>query len=229
MKKAAAKKAPAKRVVQVEDLLASVESAKAPAAPAKPKSIEITIDTGREKQGKQNRLRLIFLAIFAIILAVVAIATTKQNKVTAPTPTPSPSASASQSAKPAAIHKASTKKQATNTKKTAAKKSVATPKPSASTAKKVAKTLHSSVSARMTADGATVLWTAPATSGISGYKIEVAVDGSNYRLLSTVSSDTTSIDLTKSSDAGVTMVRISAMLANGSVVSLGEFGLPGKY
>ena len=81
----------------------------------------------------------------------------------------------------------------------------------------------------MTADGATVLWTAPATSGISGYKIEVAVDGSNYRLLSTVSSDTTSIDLTKSSDAGVTMVRISAMLANGSVVSLGEFGLPGKY
>ena len=81
----------------------------------------------------------------------------------------------------------------------------------------------------MTADGATVRWTAPAASGITGYKVEVAVDGGTYTLLSTVSSDTTSIDLTRSSDTGLTMVRISAMFANGTTSSLGEFGLPGKY
>jgi hypothetical protein len=107
----------------------------------------------------------------------------------------------------------------------------ATPTPSASTTPIIA--AHEApqgVVAHYTTRGATIFWKAPtAVDGLVGYNIEISLSNGPWKLISTLPSTQTSLDVIKSNANGWTSFRVSSVYSDSQITSAKTFGLPGTY
>ena len=84
--------------------------------------------------------------------------------------------------------------------------------------------------AQYTASGATIFWKAPADgAAVANYNVEIRSNGGSWRLISTVTADQYSIDISKGETTGWASFRISSVLEDGTVVGGKVFGLPGQW
>lgn len=84
--------------------------------------------------------------------------------------------------------------------------------------------------AQYTASGATIFWKAPADgAAVANYNVEISSNGGSWRLISTVTADQYSIDISKGETTGWASFRISSVLEDGTVVGGKVFGLPGQW
>ena len=84
--------------------------------------------------------------------------------------------------------------------------------------------------AQYTASGATIFWKAPADGAVvANYNVEISSNGGSWRLISTVTADQYSIDISKGDTTGWASFRISSVLEDGTVVGGKVFGLPGQW
>ena len=78
--------------------------------------------------------------------------------------------------------------------------------------------------------GATIYWNAPAeTEGISNYQIEIASNGGEFKVASTVPASQLSLDITASDTTGWCSFRVSTVYSDGKVIAGKVFGLPGQW
>jgi len=78
--------------------------------------------------------------------------------------------------------------------------------------------------------GATIYWNAPAESeGISNYQIEIASNGGEFKVASTVPASQLSLDITASDTTGWCSFRVSTVYSDGKVIAGKVFGLPGQW
>ena len=155
------------------------------------------------------------------LLAVAVISRNHSNSTSSVKPASAPSASAS----------ASVSAQASNTKSSP----VATAGTTASntTASPSADASHPAplgIVAHYTSTGATIFWKSDMNaSGLKNFNVEVASNGSAWKLISTVPASQLSLDITKSATDGWSSFRVSAVYSDGKVVAGKVFGLPGQY
>ena len=84
--------------------------------------------------------------------------------------------------------------------------------------------------AQYTASGATIFWKAPADgAAVANYNVEIRSNGGSWRLISTVTADQYSIDISKGETTGWASFRISSVLEDGTVDGGKVFGLPGQW
>ena len=84
--------------------------------------------------------------------------------------------------------------------------------------------------AQYTASGATIFWKAPADgAAVANYNVEIRSNGGSWRLISTVTADQYSIDISKGDTTGWASFRISSILEDGTVDGGKVFGLPGQW
>ena len=78
--------------------------------------------------------------------------------------------------------------------------------------------------------GATIYWNAPAeTEGISNYQIEIASNGGEFKVASTVPGSQLSLDIAASDTTGWCSFRVSTVYSDGKVIAGKVFGLPGQW
>ena len=78
--------------------------------------------------------------------------------------------------------------------------------------------------------GATIYWNAPAeTEGISNYQIEIASNGGEFKVASTVPASQLSLDIAASDTTGWCSFRVSTVYSDGKVIAGKVFGLPGQW
>jgi hypothetical protein len=107
----------------------------------------------------------------------------------------------------------------------------ATPTPSASPTPNItAHTAPQGVVAQYTTPGATIFWKAPtAIDGLTGYNVEISRSNGPWKLISTLPSTQTSLNVVKSNANGWTSFRVSSVYSDSQITSAKAFGLPGTY
>ena len=106
-----------------------------------------------------------------------------------------------------------------------------TPTPSASSNPII--TAHAApqgVVAQYTTPGATIFWKAPtAIDGLTGYNVEISLSNGPWKLISTLPTSQTSLNVVKSNANGWTSFRVSSVYSDSQITSAKAFGLPGTY
>jgi Tfp pilus assembly protein PilV len=180
-----------------------VAAVKSPATPAKP--------SAAPRQGSSKGVLVAVLLGVAILTGIVASQqssdkTTTAKETPAATESASPAATATESASPAA----------------------STDTTNAATTGEAPSRFIGNWKDAATKDVLVLSWKAPA-GDVTGYKVEIAPNGANWKEVSQIPATQLSFELKKSSDAQYTSFRVSAIYADGTLGVAKAFGFSGQF
>jgi hypothetical protein len=204
-KKVPAKKAPAKKVAKKAAVKkvakkAPVKKAVVPAVAVTSAAAPVAAKSAPAPVKKESGSNRVVLAVVIGILALGAIALSNGSDS-------SSNATPEESATP-----------------------TASPSASESTAAVTTTAAPLGIVAHYTADGATIFWNATtAAEGLKGYSVEFSSNGGEFSEVTTLGTDVTQYDITKSDTTGWTSFKISAVYNDGQKAEGKVFGLPGQY
>ena len=221
-KKAVAKKSPSRIVISDDSIItpviaiSSTPFASIPEPATKVSSaIPVVQRAPSSATPQKSSSRVVLLVIVGIVLIAILVVARNHNSTSNNSAgNATPAATASDTSSPDSMTTSSATPSAQNSAPGATSNDVA----------------PIGIVAHYTSSGATVFWAPdPSATGLTTYNVETSSSGGPFKLLATVPSTQTSLNVTKNNAAGWTSFKISAVYSDGGVKAGKVFGLPGQF